>query len=166
MKDFYGEEREFEVGKLVICEWPLDGLLTKYKPYTIQGTRPDEGRVVLIDDHGQEVWARSDRFLYYPYTVTVPEDAPQFNNLDELMHEIAYSWDYSTYPQTLHRAKDGLFHANKLTVGPGWSEYKGNYYKFDIGLYVYLSQIYEIITAARRQYGLKKWDGTDSEVDV
>lgn len=44
------------------CEVPAEGFLTKDKTYEILGLRPEEGRVVVIDDRGLLMWARADRF--------------------------------------------------------------------------------------------------------
>lgn len=168
MKDFNGKEQEFEKGKLVICEMPFDDMtpsLTHHKAYEIQDVRADEGRLVLTGDNGKEIWVNSSRFLYHPYEVTLPEDAPVITTIDELLHEIAYSWDYATYPYTLHRAEDGLFHVNKLTVGPYWTEYKGHYSKVLPELYQALCRIYAVIEEARRVYGQPKKFNHDSEVE-
>jgi hypothetical protein len=167
MKDFNGREQEWETGKSVICEHPFDGMtwsLTKYKVYEIQGLMDAENRITLIDDRGAKLDVDAERFLYHPYTVTIPEDASMIKTIDELLHEIAYSWDYAYYPQTLLREGDGLFHVNKLTIGPHWTEYKGEYQWLASGLYEALCRIYEVIEKTRKTHGQpKKYDGSEVE---
>ena len=65
--------------------------------------------------------------------VTLPDDCPIIHTFDQLMNEIAYSID-SQHP-CLIKSEDGRFHLNKLTIGPTWIEYKGQYEKLADGLY-------------------------------
>lgn len=46
----------------VICEDPIDGFLTKGRAYTVIGERPEEERLVMMDDRGLEGWFKVERF--------------------------------------------------------------------------------------------------------
>lgn len=65
--------------------------------------------------------------------VTLPDNCPVIRTFDQLINEIAYSID-EDHP-CLIKSDDGLFRLNKLTIGPYWIEYKGNYEKLADGLY-------------------------------
>lgn len=62
-----GVEDHFSIplqkGDRVTCQVPIEGFLTYHKEYAVLELRPDEKRVVVIDDRGLEMWARADRFI-------------------------------------------------------------------------------------------------------
>lgn len=162
MIDFNNCIMEFEVGHYAIAE--VGGVLTKYRAYEILERRPEENQLLLRDDSKDspvEFWVDSRCFRYFPYSAVVFAEG-EHKTIDELLHEIAYSWDHTYWPSTLHKDEDGLFHVNKLTISPFWTEYKGQYEKVAPGLYEYLCRIYEVIEEAREKFGKPKmFDGTE-----
>lgn len=60
--------KEIEVGDEIWCEAPIEDFLTYEKSYKVIGLRPEEKRVVVIDDRGLEGWFNSDRFIKVPPT--------------------------------------------------------------------------------------------------
>lgn len=50
-------------GDRVTCQVPIEGFLTYHKDYIVHGLREDEGRIVITDDRGLEMWANANRFI-------------------------------------------------------------------------------------------------------
>lgn len=61
---------------------------------------------------------------------------------------ICYDWDHL---YTLSKDKDGIFHVNKLSIGPNFVVYKMDSHELEEGLYDKVSQLYEIMQVETRE---------------
>lgn len=52
----------FHKGEKAICLEHIEGFVTKDKTYEVIDLRPEEKRVVIIDDRGREGWYNESRF--------------------------------------------------------------------------------------------------------
>lgn len=53
---------EFKPGQVIVCYDPIEDFMTYGKVYTLEALRPEEDRVVIIDDRGKEGWFKAERF--------------------------------------------------------------------------------------------------------
>lgn len=52
----------FKVGDYAECLKPMEGFTTAGKKYEIIGLRPEENRIVIMDDRGKECWTSVNRY--------------------------------------------------------------------------------------------------------
>lgn len=78
----------------VKCEDPIEGFLTKGRIYTVIGTRPEEGRLVLIDDRGLEGWFKEQRFS----SILTPKGSPDFSETSYIRDGVKNTCEKITCP--------------------------------------------------------------------
>jgi len=66
----------------------------------------------------------------------------------EVMDQITYDWDYS---YTLSKDNEGIFHVNKLSIGPNFLVYKTECSELAAGLYDRVSQLYDLLQETPRE---------------
>jgi len=66
----------------------------------------------------------------------------------EVMDQITYDWDYS---YTLSKDNEGIFHVNKLSIGPDFLVYKTECSELAVGLYDRVSQLYDLLQETPRE---------------
>jgi len=66
----------------------------------------------------------------------------------EVFDYISYDWDYM---YTLSKDKEGIFHVNKLSIGPNFVTYKTESHELAEGLYERVSQLYDIMQETPRE---------------
>lgn len=52
-----------QINRHVVCETPIEGLLTAGAVYRVEGIQNEAGRIVVTNDRNKEMWAKVDRFL-------------------------------------------------------------------------------------------------------
>lgn len=70
--------------RTVICNDPIEGFLTKGRQYTVLSERPEEKRLVMIDDRGLEGWFNESRFS----PLLAPQVAPNFSQMQQIADEV------------------------------------------------------------------------------
>lgn len=65
----------------------------------------------------------------------------------EVFDYICYDWDHH---YTLSKDKEGIFHVNKLSIGPDFVTYKTECHELEEGLYEKVSQLYDIMQVEPR----------------
>lgn len=55
-------EWKLEAGDTIWCVSPIEGYLTYGRHYMVIGLRADEGRIIIKDDLGNEMWCKIERF--------------------------------------------------------------------------------------------------------
>jgi len=80
--------------RTVICNDPIEGFLTKGRQYTVIGERPEENRLVMIDDRGLEGWFNKQRFS----DLHTPKGSPDFSETSYIRDEVKNTCEKITCP--------------------------------------------------------------------